>query len=585
MSLALPLPESFLFDISIIIVIATIFAYFTRLLRQPLILGYILAGVFIGPLGLGIVTNSAEMVALSELGIAFLLFGAALEIDISKLKGVANVSVLAGLLQVGLTIVFGFLASMFLGLDIISATYVSVILAFSSTMVVVKLLTDNFAINSLHGRLMIGLLVVQDILAIVAISFLDNLGKPLSMALLYQIILNGLGLLALAVLINKLVLVSLLRRVAKSQELFFLTVVSTCFVFMGFSYSLGFSIAIGAFIAGISLSMFRYNVEISGEVRSLRNFFSTLFFVSLGMQLTTIGRAEVSMLLLFLFIAIFVKPLIISLVYLLLGYGGKLSLRIGLSLAQVSEFSFIIAAAGVSSGQLSPELFSVVTTVIIVSVLLTPYLFRYHSFIYDILWAFEQISNISVPLFFRRRIRRHTREHELLPRKSIVLIGCDKMGERILNELGDTKKLLVVDYNPDVIENLSRRNIYSIYGDAYSDAVIKRMNVETVKVFISTIPDSQITAALIKRIKKLNPKVAFLARANFTDDAIDLYKAGADMVIMPDIVAGQRMAEYIRLLHRNPQKIQEIKKRHLEYLRKEIKQHRRHFLDKLIFND
>ncbi len=573
---------SFLFDIAIIIIFATVFAFICKRLKQPLILGYILAGITIGPLGFKIVTSSTEMVALAEMGIAFLLFGAALEIDVSKLKGVANISAIAGIAQFVLTVIFGIAAAMLFDLDFTTAIYIGVILAFSSTMIVVKILTESFAINSLHGRLMIGLLIVQDILAIVAMSFLSSLGQPFSMELIAQILLNGLGLLAFAILVNRVILLSLLNTVAKSQELFFLTVVSICFLFMGFAYYLGFSIAIGAFIAGLSLSMFRYNVEISGEIRSLRNFFSTLFFVSLGMQFSAIGKTEFAMLFVFLAIAVILKPIILSLVYLFLGYGSRLSMRVGLSLAQVSEFSFIISAAGVAAGHISPQIFSVITIVIIVSVLLTPYLFKYHMFFYDFVWMFKELFRISSPKYFERKLKEHAKEEEL-PAKSVILVGCDKMGERIINELGDKKKILVVDYNPDVVDALTKKGIYSIYGDAYSEPVMRRMNIQKAKVFILTIPDSHVGYYIIKKVKEINKDVKFIARANFADDAIDLYNAGADMVIMPEIVAGQRMAEYIRILHKNPRIMKNIKKRHIEYLKKEMKLYKKHFLDRIIF--
>ncbi len=558
---------SLLLDIGLIIIIATLFSYVIKLFRQPLLLAYILAGVFVGPLGIGIISNTNEIIILSELGIAFLLFGAGVEVNFNKLKGIGFVSFVNGLMQVLLTIVIGIIASSYFGLNQTQSIYMGLIISFSSTMVVLKLLTDNHALSSLHGRLMMGILIVQDLLAIIALSFLSNIGQPLNLETVSNIVINGLGLFSIAIVANKFLFPYLLKFASKSQELLFLTSISTCFAFMGFAYGLGFSIAIGALIGGLALSAFDYDAEIAGKIRSLKDFFATIFFVSLGMQITTnINPSFLIFIGAMLFLVVVIKPVIITLLYALQGYGGRTAISTGLGLAQISEFSFIIATYGLMSGVLNSTLFSAVTIVIIITLLLTPYLFGVDKKIYLFFSETSKIFSLFKRKFFTRRLPKQWREASKKMKNHIIILGCHRMGGEIINEIRD--KVLVVDYDPEVIKMLQERKIPYVYGDLFNEAVYEKLGIKNARMVVITIPDEEAAITAIERIRKENKRIPIIVRATFADEALRLYKKGADAVILPETVAGERVAHYIKLLESDKNVLRNFKARHLERIKR-----------------
>ncbi|MBR9707503.1 MAG: hypothetical protein GOV15_03645, partial [Candidatus Diapherotrites archaeon] len=312
----------FLFEIGLIIIAATVATILLKKFKQPNVLSYVVAGILIGPFGLSLVSSGANILALSELGIAFLLFGTAVKINLNKLKGLGSVVTIIGVVQVLVTFALGYIAAVFMGLAEIPAMYIGMILAFSSTMIVIKVLADTYRLNTLYGRIAIGVLIVQDLLVVVAIAMLSSLGGPVSYDGMLAIVLNGFGLFSIALVSNRLIFPYLLNFISDSKELLFLTSISTCFVFMGLADFFGFSIALGAFIAGLSLSAFRYNLEISGKVLPLRDFFSTMFFVTLGMQLNlALGFSSWMLAISLIILVLVVKPLIIMVIGWLQGYG------------------------------------------------------------------------------------------------------------------------------------------------------------------------------------------------------------------------------------------------------------------------
>ncbi|MCK4532103.1 MAG: cation:proton antiporter, partial [Candidatus Aenigmarchaeota archaeon] len=339
----MPLP--ILFDLGLIIFISAILAYFAKMLRQPLIVAYVLAGVIVGPVGLGLITNTEEIALLSELGIVFLLFSVGLEIDFRRLRHVGFVAFMGGTIQVVLTFLLGFAVAMLFGMTNILGIYIGLLLALSSTMIVAKILADRDELNTLHGRIMLGILLLQDIVAVIALPFLRNIDSLFSLEFAGSIVLRGLGLFAIAILLNRFFFPRILDYAAEKHEVLFLTAIANCFFFIGASYILGFSIAIGGFIAGLSMANFPYNIEIAGEVHSLRDFFSIVFFSSLGMQLNFwVIQGMFPLFITLLLLVMLLKPVILTVIYLFLGYGGRTSGYVGLGMGQASEFMFIIAA-------------------------------------------------------------------------------------------------------------------------------------------------------------------------------------------------------------------------------------------------
>ncbi|MFH1445044.1 MAG: cation:proton antiporter [Nanoarchaeota archaeon] len=531
-----------LFDIGVIIVIATIFAYLARGLKQPVIVAYVLAGVLIGPIGLGLITDAENITILAELGIAFLLFAIGLEIDFKKLKGV-GISVLIGTsIQVASTFFIGYLlASMFLGMNSLISTYIGLLLAFSSTMIVAKLLSDKNEIKTLHGRIMIGILIIQDVIVIMVLPLLGSFAVALSPELMIITALKGVGLFALALLLNHFVFMRVLDTAAKTHEVLFLTAIAVCFVFIGLSSLLGFSIVIGAFIGGLALAKFPYNVEIVGETHSLRDFFSVIFFTSLGMQLNlSIISTMFVPFILILFCVVVLKPAILSLTYLLIGYGGRISSMIGSGLGQASEFSFIIAAQGLVLGHLGADIYSLIVSIVVVSMLLTPYTMKFRNRIY------HSLSFIKMPSLEKYTMPKMIHKIESKPTRKmknhVVVFGCDIMGGKIVEFLIKKKyKFTVADHNPETVKKLRESKINCLYGDADSEELLKVIGLFDAKLLISTIPDSNLASFVIRKARRFNPKINILARAHTTEDSEKLYKAGADYVVMPDLVSGEKI--------------------------------------------
>jgi Kef-type K+ transport system membrane component KefB len=309
-----------MFEIGLIIIIATVFTYIARLLRQPLIPAYVLTGLILGPIGLGLIKDIKLIESLSEIGIIFLLFIVGLEINFSKLRKVGRVSAMGGLAQVLLTFYAGFAAGKYLlGFTTLTSVYAGLIVAFSSTMVVIKLLSDKEKLDTLHGRIMIGFLLVQDVLVIFALSLLSSAAE-FSYTILLIIFVKVILILGFAALLNRYVIYHMFRFAAKSAEVLFLLSLTICFLFVLLAYILGFSIAIGAFIGGVTLANLPYHFNIIGRISPLKDFFSTIFFVSLGMQLVfaSLGKLVVPLITLLALILI-LKPLIILLI---LSYQG-----------------------------------------------------------------------------------------------------------------------------------------------------------------------------------------------------------------------------------------------------------------------
>ncbi len=539
--MALPI----LFDLGLIIFVSAVLAYFARILRQPLIIAYVLAGVIVGPVGMGIITNTEEITLLSELGIVFLLFSVGLEIDFRKFRHVGFAAFTGGAVQIILMFITGFVVGMAFGLNMILSVYTGLLLAFSSTMIVAKILADKDELNTLHGRIMLGILLLQDIIAVVVLPILSNVDSLLSVEFVSSIILRGLGLFAIAILLNKFFFPRILDYAAERHDILFITAVANCFFFIGSSYVLGFSLAIGGFIAGLSMANFPYNIEIAGEIHALRDFFSIVFFSSLGMQLNFwVIQNSFPLFITLLLLVMLLKPAVLSLIYLFLGYGGRTSGYVGVGMGQASEFMFIIAAEMFLLGNITHEFYSLLLSIVVVSIVVTPYFSRARGIFYDFFSRFHipQIRHLIHPKSI------HTLENppdEMLE-KHIILFGAHRMGEKIVQYLRDRgEKFVVVERDPEIVKDLSRKGIYVRYGDAENDEILKKIFLTKAKLLILTIPYADVASFVVRKAKRFNKRVRIIARAHTEIDAERLYKAGADIVIIPEFVSAEKVIKKI----------------------------------------
>ncbi|MFH1637968.1 MAG: cation:proton antiporter [Candidatus Woesearchaeota archaeon] len=548
-----------LFDIGLIIVLSAFLAIFAKLLKQPIIPAYVIAGVIVGPLGLGVIQDTDLIKTFSEIGIMFLLFLVGLEINLSKIRKVGLVSFLGGVLQVLITFFLGYWTASYLGFDFTNSLFLGLILSFSSTMVVIKLLSDKEEIDTLHGRIMIGFLLVQDIIVVALLPFLGSM-PSISFISFTSIALGGAALLTIAYLTNKFLVFPVFRFAAQSQEFLFLLSLASCFMFAGLAYAFGFSIAIGAFIGGVALANLPYHYNIIGKVSPLKDFFATIFFVSLGMQITFISiRTIAAPLLIFFLIIVLLKPVVIMLLVNMFGYGKRISFISAIGLAQISEFAFILLAVG--SSVISPEVFTSTVLLAVITITLTSYFMKYDEKIY---LAIEPALRILDKLSLKsQRMSYSEKDHK----KSVLLVGCHRMGTIILKTFSKLKgDVFVVDSNPDVIQRLIHRKVSCIYGDVTNAEVLRRLNVADARILISTIPKEDDSKIILSYAKNINPKIKVIVTAQHLHQALDLYEAGADYVIVPPIMSGERISYMLHNLLSKRVTFKQIKKSHIKHL-------------------
>ncbi len=553
------------FLIGILLFTATVLAIIARLLKQPYFLAYIITGILIGPMGLGFIADTETIDFMSELGIAFLLFIVGLELDVRKLKSLGFVSVISGLGQVFFTFLISFFLLNYLGAPVKTNFFISSAVVFSSTVIVIKLLSDKNELYSLHGRIALGILLVQDIIAIILLASLSDVMKSIPETILVTFIKLFFGIILL-ILLNKYVLSRLFGFFAKSQELLFLSTITWCFLFIILAKVLNLSLAIGALFAGVGLASLPYNLEIISKTKGLRDFFSIIFFISLGIQIVVYSVADIIFPVVFLSLFVMIgNPLIFTLVMSLLGFKPKTGFLTGISLAQISEFSLIIISYAHRLQMVSKEILSLITVVAAVTFATSSYYIMYSDKIYSrfsfILKFFEKLSLKKIKLGYRPKKDK---------KYDIVLFGANRIGKRILKKvLNYRKKIIVFDINPETIKKLMNKKIPCIYGDIGEISTIEELFAFRPKMVVSSVQNFNDNALLIKKVKQESGKIIILVTAQDAQDALKLYDEGADYVFVPHFIGGDYASNVVEesfkdmpsLLNRKLKELKELKKR------------------------
>jgi Kef-type K+ transport system membrane component KefB len=540
-----------LFQIAVAIVTATVFAFVAKWLRQPVILGYIAAGVVVGTTeGFGWV-RTHDIEPISELGLILLLFMIGLEIDLKKLKHAGMPVIVTGIGQFVICVALGLGVAPLLGFHFgtggFAPLYLAVAGALSSTMIVVKLLYDKFELDTLPGRITLGVLVFQDIWAILFLALQHDLRNPAPSLLLISLA-KGVAVVAFALLASRYVLPVLFHSIAKVPELLLIGALGWCFGVSMLAAALGLSREMGALIAGIAISTFPYNLDVVAKIISLRDFFITLFFVSLG---TKIPRPTVEMAGLSLaFSAFLAVSRFLSITPLLHMFrsGNRVSFIPALNLAQISEFSLVICALGVSLQHIDERVLSIVVfTLVITSVAST----------YGILYSHPIFSAIN-PWLKRlgmRDLGGGAEEAAAAASKPIVFLGFARHASSLLHELlqKDTAlagEICVIDFNPLVKHELDRRGIQCVYGDIAHADTLHHAHIEGAKVLISTIPDTILKGTtngrLLRQMQHLAPDAASIVTADFFGPARELYQEGASFVFVPRLMNVQELADTVK---------------------------------------
>ncbi len=559
-------------ELSIIIGITALISGFMRLLRQPLIIGYIVAGILVGPYFLDIVNSTETISILSHIGIALLLFIVGLGLSPKVIKEVGKVSLITGVGQVMFTTLIGFLICTMFGFSTLTSLYIAVALTFSSTIIIMKLLSDKGDMKTLYGRIAIGFLIVQDLIVIFILMFVSSLSNGFNLNdILFGTMLKGLGLLVILYFIGIYVLPGIIKIIAKSQEYLLLFSMSWCLVLAALFYHLNFSMEIGALLAGFTLSISPYRYEISCRMKSFRDFFIVLFFVLLGSQMifadVTLYIVPIIVLSLFILVG---NPLIVMTLMGMLGYTRRNSFLAGLTVAQISEFSIILIALGVKSGHLTTEILALVTSVGLITIAGSTYMMLYSNQIY---------AHISKYLKIFERRGKKVDEHKYHEAEDydIILFGYNRIGYDLLKYLKKTKnKFLVVDYDPETILCLAKEGIDCRYGDGSDSEFLNELNFSKVKMVISTIPDFDTNLLLINRIKEHNDKAIIIAVSTDIDKSMELYNNGATYVIMPHFLGGQHTTTLIENYGFDFDRFLEEKVAHIENLKKRKRRGQEH---------
>ena len=547
-------------ELSLIIVITVAIAGIMRLLKQPLIIGYILAGIIVSPYFLNVVKSTETITVFSQIGVALLLFIVGISLSPRVIKEVGKVSLVTGIGQIVFTSLVGFFVSKLLGFSTIVSLYIAIALTFSSTIIIMKLLSDKKDTEKLYGKISIGFLLVQDIFAIVLLMVISSFSGGLNLSeLSFQFFIIGIVLIGGFILISIYILPKLSVFFAKSQEFLFLFSIGWGMGLAALFHYIGFSMEIGALVAGVALSMSPFHYEISSKLRPLRDFFIILFFILLGSQMVfgSMSQFIIPAIIFSLFILIG-NPLIVMILMGFLGYKKKIGFQAGFTVAQISEFSLILIALGVSVGHLTGEILSLVTVVGLITISGSTYLIMYSNKIYPYLSKYLYI-------FERKKLRDKEKESE---NYDVVLFGYNRVGYDLLQSFKKLKnRYLVVDYNPDKIMELFNGGIECRYGDVDDEEFLSELNLTKINMAVSTIPEFETNLLLTNKIRQINKKAIIIVTSHNIEEANELYKHGATYVIMPHFLGGSHASKMIDEYKLDVNKFLKEKKKHIKYLK------------------
>ncbi|MEK7619860.1 MAG: cation:proton antiporter family protein [Patescibacteria group bacterium] len=532
--------EELFFEIGIVLVIAAVLSMVVYRLRQPLIIAYILTGIIAGP-GLLALTSSRDVFdVMSQIGVAFLLFTVGLGLNWKSVKDVSGIALATGVGQVLFTSVSVFLIGFFLGFDPLTSAYLGIAFSFSSTIIIVKLLMDKEDLDTLYGRISVGFLLVQDFIAMLVLLGLSAVGTGASLQnILASTLVKAVLLVPIFWLISAKLLPRILKYVAKSQELLFIFAVAWCFLIAGILVYFGFGVEIGALIAGITLSSSVYYREINARVRPLRDFFLVIFFIVLGTRLG-IDNLSATLLpsILFSLFILLCNPFISMFIMRLLGYHPRTGFLCGTTVAQISEFSFIVLIVGISLGHLDEQILSLATTVGIITIAASSYLIEHNERIFQTLhgWFRWMEPHTTLPSEKRRE----------LPAMKVLLFGFHRTGAVLLAGL---KKLhqpyAVVDFDPAAVRELAEMGEPAMYGDAGDENFLEEIKADKAKLIISTIPDFVVSTSLLTFLHARKFSGTVIVSVHALEEAQRCYALGATYVIIPSVLSGKKFSEIL----------------------------------------
>lgn len=551
--------EQAFYEIAAILGLAAILGALGMILRQPLIVAFLATGVLAGPSGLALIKSHGQIELLAQIGISLLLFVVGLRLDLRLIRTTGPVALATGLGQVIFTTLFGFIIVFFMGFSPIGSFYIAVALTFSSTIIIVKLLSDKKEIDALHGKIAVGFLIVQDIVAILAMILLTALGREGvgtnndTVATIVLIIVKGVGFLVGVGLLMRYVLPGLTRRLAWNQELLVLFAI-TWAVFLGaVGDYLGFSKEVGAFLGGVSLASTEYREAISARLVGVRDFLLLFFFIDLGarLELSSVGPQLLNATYLSLFVLVG-NPLIVMAIMGYMGYRRRTGFLAGLAVAQISEFSLILAALGLSLGHINMEALSLVTLVGIITICISTYMIIYSGPLYG-----------KISLFLKIFERKHPYREQLapevcvVPETDVILIGLGNYGSGLAQHLLErNKRIIGVDFDPQALEAWRSQGIPVIFGDVGDPEFLDNLPLHCASWVVSTVREKDLNLTLIHLLKahRFEGKIALAAKDE--EEAKAYSSNGAHVILRPFSDASEEAADSLtEAMHLFPENI------------------------------
>ncbi len=543
------------YEITALLVLAAGVGAVSLLLRQPMIVSFIAVGVLAGPSVFDIVHSREKVQLLADLGIALLLFLVGLKLDLKLIRSMGLVSLATGLGQVLFTSIAGYIIGLLLGFDAVMALYVAVALTFSSTIIIVKLLSDKKEVDSLHGRIAIGFLIVQDLVVVLAMMILSAFGVDSQTGIensafmrLGTVVLYGAFMLVFVVVFIRYLANPIVSRIVHSPELLITFAIGWAALLASLGSYLGFSKELGGLLAGVSLASTPFRETILSRLTTVRDFLLLFFFISLGMHidLELLGSQIYPAILFSLFVLVG-NPLIVMIIMGIMGYRKRTSFLAGLTVAQISEFSLIFIAMGLKLGHVSSETLGLVTLVGLITIALSVYMITYSHMLYDFL---EPLLHI----FEKRKSSVERMESTSLSGKGnydIILFGLGRYGAAVADYLKNNGyRILGVDFNPDEVRRWKKLGFNVVFGDASDQEFIASLPLEGVQWVVSSVAqhDMGLThedprIALIDALTRQGYKGKIAVSTQKIDEYDTLKHKGADVVFLPFYDAAERAAE------------------------------------------
>ncbi|MFM5982564.1 MAG: cation:proton antiporter [Sphaerospermopsis kisseleviana] len=543
----MPTEHSLILDITTVLVATALGGFFAHRLRQPVILGYLVSGFAIGPFGFKLLSNVNEIKSLAEIGVAFLLFALGVEFSLAELRRVKEIAIKGSFLQIGLTIALVTIVTLLTGWasSITKGIFLGAVLSLSSTAIVLKTLTEKGEVNTVHGQIMLAILIAQDLALGVMLAIIPALQQPKNMAVALSLALVKITIfVGVAIIFSRWVVPRVLSNIAatESNELFLLVVIALCLGVAVITAKLGLSIAMGAFVAGLMISEIDYADQALAKILPLRDTFASLFFASIGMLIDpAILISNFAIILELVALVMLGKAVIIFGIVLKFGYSLKNAIIVSLGINQIGEFSFVLALVGLQLELISQQTYSLLLGTTAITLILTPFSLKVAPFIADNLNQNPVLGN-----FLQRFSAPKTISMPEIMTDHVVVAGYGRVGQVVVNILQtEGYPVLVIENSEASVQRLRMRQIPYIFGDADSELVLEKAHLATAKALAIALPDAASTRLLLKNALTIAPHLDVIARSHNNKEIDILTQMGAKEVVQPEFEAALELGNHL----------------------------------------